>query len=93
MIREGGENKPGSIGPAIPDTECRLVDPESGEDVTEVVERGELWIRGPQVMKGYLNNVAETDEHDRRGRLAATPATSPFATPTTSTRSSTGSRS
>ena len=36
-------------------TECRLVDPETGEDVGEG-ERGELWVRGPQVMQGYLNN-------------------------------------
>ena len=52
-------NKPGSIGPAIPGTECRLVDPETGEDVGEG-ERGELWIRGPQVMQGYLNNAEAT---------------------------------
>jgi acyl-CoA synthetase (AMP-forming)/AMP-acid ligase II len=52
-------NKPGSIGPPVPNTECRIVDPESGEDV-EDGERGELWIRGPQVMKGYLNNPDAT---------------------------------
>jgi acyl-CoA synthetase (AMP-forming)/AMP-acid ligase II len=50
------KGKPGSIGPPIPNTECRIVDPESGEDS----ERGELWIRGPQVMKGYLNNAEAT---------------------------------
>ena len=47
--------KPGSIGPPLPNTDCRIVDPETGEDVP-AGERGELWIRGPQVMKGYLNN-------------------------------------
>jgi acyl-CoA synthetase (AMP-forming)/AMP-acid ligase II len=52
-------NKPGSIGLALADTQCRLVDPESGEDVAEG-ERGELWIRGPQVMSGYLNNPEAT---------------------------------
>jgi acyl-CoA synthetase (AMP-forming)/AMP-acid ligase II len=58
-IRPAGENRPGSIGQALPNTECRLVDPESGKDA-EPGERGELWIRGPQVMKGYLNNDEAT---------------------------------
>ncbi|MDX6667180.1 MAG: hypothetical protein QOK04_560 [Solirubrobacteraceae bacterium] len=52
-------NKPGSIGPPLAGTQCRLVDPETGEDVAEG-ERGELWIRGPQVMQGYLNNAEAT---------------------------------
>jgi acyl-CoA synthetase (AMP-forming)/AMP-acid ligase II len=52
-------NKPGSIGPPLAGTECRLVDPETGGDVAEG-ERGELWIRGPQVMQGYLNNAEAT---------------------------------
>jgi acyl-CoA synthetase (AMP-forming)/AMP-acid ligase II len=52
-------NPPGSIGPPIAGTEVRLVDPESGEDVAEG-ERGEVWVRGPQVMRGYLNNDEAT---------------------------------
>jgi acyl-CoA synthetase (AMP-forming)/AMP-acid ligase II len=52
-------NRPGTIGPPVPATECRLVDPESGSDV-EPGERGELWVRGPQVMRGYLNNEEAT---------------------------------
>jgi acyl-CoA synthetase (AMP-forming)/AMP-acid ligase II len=59
VLRPDGENKPGSIGPPLVGTECRLVDPETGEDVDEG-ERGELWIRGPQVMAGYLNNAEAT---------------------------------
>ncbi len=43
----------------MPLTESRLVDPETGEDVAEG-ERGELWVRGPQVMTGYLNNDEAT---------------------------------
>jgi acyl-CoA synthetase (AMP-forming)/AMP-acid ligase II len=50
---------PGSIGPPVPNTECRIVDVASGEDVPDG-ERGELLIRGPQVMKGYLNNPQAT---------------------------------
>lgn len=48
-----------SVGPSAPNTDCRLVDPDTGEDVA-VGERGEMWIRGPQVMKGYLNKPEAT---------------------------------
>lgn len=49
----------GTIGPLIPSTEARLVDPVSGEDAAPD-EPGEIWIRGPQVMKGYLGNPEAT---------------------------------
>ena len=51
----------GSVGPLLPSTEARLVDPESGEDVAEG-EEGELWIRGPQMMRGYLEKPEATAE-------------------------------
>ncbi|WP_040337634.1 4-coumarate--CoA ligase family protein [Candidatus Blastococcus massiliensis] len=54
-----GEVPKGSVGFAIPNTECRLIDPSTGEDASPG-ERGELWVRGPQVMKGYLNNPEAT---------------------------------
>ncbi len=59
IVRPDGENRAGSIGMELSDTECRIVDVESGEDVAEG-ERGELLIRGPQVMAGYLNNDEAT---------------------------------
>ncbi len=49
----------GSSGLAIRSTECRIVDTLSGADLG-VGERGEVWVRGPQVMKGYLNNPEAT---------------------------------
>src|SRR5262249_17783792 len=55
------ETPPGSVGALVPNTEARLVDPEGGGDVARG-EAGEIWIRGPQVMKGYLNNPAATEE-------------------------------
>ena len=54
-----GENRSGSIGVPIPNTEIRVVDPETGRDLG-VGEAGELWIRGPQVMKGYLGDDDST---------------------------------
>ncbi|MDX6586589.1 MAG: hypothetical protein QOI31_1062 [Solirubrobacterales bacterium] len=66
IVRPDGENRAGSIGRELVDTECRIIDVESGEDAAEG-ERGELWIRGPQVMAGYLNNdeaTAETIDSD-----------------------------
>ena len=89
---DGRRTRPGSIGPPVPNTECRLVDPESGEDVA-AGERGELWIRGPQVMRGYLNNDEATAATDRRRRLAAHRRRRGGRRATATSRSSTGSRS
>jgi acyl-CoA synthetase (AMP-forming)/AMP-acid ligase II len=55
---EAGTN-PGAIGLLAPNTEARIVDPETGEDA-QPGERGELWCRGPQIMRGYLNNPTAT---------------------------------
>ncbi|SFF49406.1 4-coumarate--CoA ligase family protein [Blastococcus tunisiensis] len=54
-----GQPPKGSVGYALPNTECRLIDPGTGQDAA-AGERGELWVRGPQVMKGYLNNAEAT---------------------------------
>ncbi len=55
-----GQEKAGSSGLTVSNTECRIVDLE-GNDLG-IDEDGELWIRGPQVMKGYLNNPEATAE-------------------------------
>jgi 4-coumarate--CoA ligase len=55
-----GRSKAGTVGLTAPNTEIRIVDPETGED-QGVDGVGELWIRGPQVMKGYLNNPGATE--------------------------------
>ncbi|MBE3590759.1 MAG: long-chain fatty acid--CoA ligase [Firmicutes bacterium] len=64
-----GLRKPGSIGLPVPDTECRIVDLDTGERDVPVGEIGELCIRGPQVMKGYWNRPEETAEALRDGWL------------------------
>jgi long-chain acyl-CoA synthetase len=55
-----GLRKPGSIGVSYPDTDCRIVDVETGTLEVAVGEPGELIIRGPQVMQGYWNMPEET---------------------------------
>ena len=51
--------RPGTIGRLVPNQECRIVDPETGVDVEEGKD-GEIWVRGPNVMRGYLNNPEAT---------------------------------
>ena len=60
---------PGSIGLPLPDTDARIVDIESGEKECPLGEVGELIIRGPQVMDGYWENQAATEEALRGGWL------------------------
>jgi acyl-CoA synthetase (AMP-forming)/AMP-acid ligase II len=54
-----GTERQGKAGLLVPGTECRIVDPESGTDAAPD-HPGEVWVRGPQVMKGYLNNPGAT---------------------------------
>lgn len=51
--------KHGSIGVPLPNTESKIVNPDTLETMS-VNEQGEIWVRGPQVMKGYLNNPEDT---------------------------------
>jgi long-chain acyl-CoA synthetase len=64
-----GQGREGSIGIPIPSTEARVVDVETGETEMPIGESGELIIKGPQVMKGYLNLPEETAETLKDGWL------------------------
>jgi long-chain acyl-CoA synthetase len=59
----------GSIGVPVPSTEARIVASETGEREMPVGEPGELIVKGPQVMKGYLNMPEETARTLRNGWL------------------------
>ncbi|KAK1925864.1 AMP binding protein [Papiliotrema laurentii] len=58
-IKEGLEHR-GKIGRIIPTMQARIVDPDTGEDMP-TGERGELWLRGTSVMKGYWRNPEATN--------------------------------
>jgi len=57
-ISEKGRD--GSVGFLVPNTELKIVDFSDGHEITEPNKEGEFLIRGPQIMKGYFNNVAAT---------------------------------
>ncbi|HKZ79590.1 MAG TPA: 4-coumarate--CoA ligase family protein [Pyrinomonadaceae bacterium] len=67
--RESNDDRPGSVGFPLPNTECKIVDYVSGAELGPN-EKGEICIRGPQVMKGYLRNLQATAEMiDKKGWL------------------------
>lgn len=63
-----GKRKNGSIGIPFPDTEAKIVDSYTGEELPQG-EVGELIVRGPQVMRGYWNKPEETVTALRDGWL------------------------
>lgn len=64
-----GLRKPGSIGIALPDTDCKIVDADTGTKEMEIGEVGELIVRGPQMMKGYWKDPEATKNAMRDGWL------------------------
>ena len=62
------KTKPGSVGLPVFDTECKVVDVATGEDLPPGSE-GEICIKGPQVMVGYWNRDDATAEVLKGGWL------------------------
>ena len=63
-----GPMKPGSVGLPLPHTIIDIVNPDTGA-LLSPGERGEVCVRGPQVMKGYYNKPDETEYVLQEGRL------------------------
>ena len=57
----GNADKPASAGYCLPNTACKIVGVETRVELGPG-EEGEVWIRGPQVMKGYLGQPQATAE-------------------------------
>jgi acyl-CoA synthetase (AMP-forming)/AMP-acid ligase II len=58
---EGVKKYKGTSGQLLPGTEAKIVDPLTRKEITPTQE-GELLLRGPQVMRGYLNNAEATKD-------------------------------
>jgi len=52
----------GSSGVLVPNMKAKLVDPQSGKEITEHNKPGELWVSGPNVTLGYFKKEKETNE-------------------------------
>ncbi|MBN2282498.1 MAG: long-chain fatty acid--CoA ligase [Deltaproteobacteria bacterium] len=65
----GRSRKVGSVGIPISDTECRIVDLDTGTDDVPAGGRGELLVRGPQVMKGYKDASGQEEQLLKEGWL------------------------
>ncbi len=52
-------HRPGTIGPPVPNTECKIAELPGGAEL-DPGEEGEVCVRGPQVMRGYLDDPDAT---------------------------------
>jgi long-chain acyl-CoA synthetase len=63
------DRKTGSIGVTIPNTLAKIVDVKTGKKIITNDKDGELWVKGPGVMKGYWMSEKATNETIDNGWL------------------------
>ncbi len=63
----GGKTKVGSVGLPVTDTDCRIVDVETGTKEMPLGESGEILLKGPQLTQGYYKKPEETENAIRDG--------------------------
>jgi acyl-CoA synthetase (AMP-forming)/AMP-acid ligase II len=61
QTKQEGDEHPGAVGRLVPNAIAKYV-PITGEEVKPGRAEGELWVKGPNVFLGYLNNPAATKE-------------------------------
>ena len=63
----GGTIKPGTVGVPLPDTDIKIVDIDNPDKELALGEPGEIAVKGPQIMMGYYNKPAETEQALKEG--------------------------
>jgi 4-coumarate--CoA ligase len=66
MFQYPEQDTTGSVGRALPGLDLKLVD-EEGNDISDYDVRGEMCVRGPSVINGYLDNPEANKSWDRDG--------------------------
>jgi len=67
LNKSDGSNRIGTVGPSVPLSEVQIVDTDSGTKVLPAGEKGEIRVRGPQMMKEYWRRPEETASAVRDG--------------------------
>jgi len=67
LNKSDGSHKIGTVGPVAPGVAVQIVDADTGTKIMPTGERGEIRVRGPQMMKGYWRRPEESAASVRDG--------------------------